>query len=310
MTTISEMVTEIRDALNEPSSTPSLFYSDSEIRKYIQRSINELCIETDINYRIYNYVVPSSLIGTITTATAGATTQLTLDITHTYAANDWVYITGADNTMGDYLNNNLWQISSVGATTITIKAVTTGLVVSTTGSVGPASFTFAKLTSSIEDKLFDLRFLEYHSVDWADNAYLPLYRVVPRDNLNYVTSSDRNTTCVIFDDAIQLNKGLALNDRIVVCARWKKTDIVDNNSTYSLDTTAEDASIKYAIAMGFYKKQKIDVGDKWYAQYLSRKQLIYDNKAKLTKAHSPMAMALIKTSSIMNFAYPNVITIP
>ena len=312
MTIISELITEIRNALNEPSTTPSQFYTDSEIQKYLQRSINDLCIETDVNYRIYDYIVPSSLIGTITTASAGATTRLTLDITHSYVAGDYVYVDGADNTMGDFLNSQLWKITAVGATTITIAALTTGLVISTTGDVRPASFTFAELTGGSEEKLFDLRFLEYHSVDWQTNTYLPLYRVTPRDNINYITSSDRTTTCTIFDDLIFLNKGLEKNDHIVTCARWKKTDLVNTSSTFPLDVVSEDACVKYAIAMGYYKKQKIDVGDKWFGQYLDRKKLIYDNKKALTKAYSPMLLSLIKTPQGVGMSYPNVnsITIP
>jgi len=49
------MIGRVRGFLSEPSTIDQKFFSDEEIIDYLQMGINELCLETDVNYRIYNF---------------------------------------------------------------------------------------------------------------------------------------------------------------------------------------------------------------------------------------------------------------
>ena len=51
----SALITEIRALLNDTTTNPIPHLEDSTILQFLQRSVNDLCIETDINYRAYQY---------------------------------------------------------------------------------------------------------------------------------------------------------------------------------------------------------------------------------------------------------------
>jgi hypothetical protein len=51
----SELVTEVRNLLNDPSTSAAPFFTDATILQNLQRAVNDLCIETNVNYRAYEY---------------------------------------------------------------------------------------------------------------------------------------------------------------------------------------------------------------------------------------------------------------
>lgn len=55
MTLNSELVTEIRALINDTNDNPIPHLKDSNILSFMQRAVNELCIESDVNYRVYAY---------------------------------------------------------------------------------------------------------------------------------------------------------------------------------------------------------------------------------------------------------------
>lgn len=55
MTINSDLITEVRNALNDPSSSPAPLLTDANILQNMQRAVNDLCIETEVNYRAYEY---------------------------------------------------------------------------------------------------------------------------------------------------------------------------------------------------------------------------------------------------------------
>jgi hypothetical protein len=55
MTLNSELVTEIRALINDTTDNPIPHLDDVNILSFMQRAVNELCIESDVNYRAYAY---------------------------------------------------------------------------------------------------------------------------------------------------------------------------------------------------------------------------------------------------------------
>ena len=74
----SALITEIRNALNDPSSSPAPHFEDDTILQYMQRAVNDLCIETDVNYRAYEYTHSGADTSSLTflTLTGNAETAL------------------------------------------------------------------------------------------------------------------------------------------------------------------------------------------------------------------------------------------
>jgi hypothetical protein len=55
MSTNASLIQEIRNALNDPSTSSAPHFSDATILQNMQRAVNDLCIETEVNYRAYEY---------------------------------------------------------------------------------------------------------------------------------------------------------------------------------------------------------------------------------------------------------------
>lgn len=77
MTTNVKLITEVRNLLNDPISSPAPYFQDETILQYIQRATDDLCIETDCNYRAYSYTaVASATSATFVTLTGSAENKL------------------------------------------------------------------------------------------------------------------------------------------------------------------------------------------------------------------------------------------
>lgn len=88
MTTALQLITEARGYLRDGSdNSGSQLFSDTELLGYLNRSIDNLCYETDLNYRPYEYIVNTSALTNvrqipILTLTASAESELyDLDLT-------------------------------------------------------------------------------------------------------------------------------------------------------------------------------------------------------------------------------------
>jgi len=55
MVSNANLILETRALLNDTTTNPIPHLEDSTILQFLQRSVNDLCIETDINYRAYQY---------------------------------------------------------------------------------------------------------------------------------------------------------------------------------------------------------------------------------------------------------------
>ena len=62
----SQLITEVRNALNDPSTSPSPLLTDANILQNMQRAVNDLCIETEVNYRAYEYTHSGVSTGDVT----------------------------------------------------------------------------------------------------------------------------------------------------------------------------------------------------------------------------------------------------
>ena len=62
----SALITEVRNALNDPSTSPSPLLTDANILQNMQRAVNDLCIETEVNYRAYEYTHSGASTGDVT----------------------------------------------------------------------------------------------------------------------------------------------------------------------------------------------------------------------------------------------------
>jgi len=168
-----------------------------------------------------------------------------------------------------------------------------------TNATAASTFTFSALTGGAESKLFSLVHLLVRDNDWSDTIFMDLLRVTPKDNNSFTDSEGRMFTCTIYDDSIHLNKDLEVSDKIIIAARFKKPDLT-LNATFPLDVSAEDAVVKYAATMGFYKKGLLDVGDRWFALWQARKDNIEKVFAKLVKAKSPLSMSIFKRNDSLS----------
>ena len=90
MTTISTMIGRVRAYASEPSTAAKKYYTDSDIIDFMQTAINELCQETDVNQRIYEYTATGAISSaTFVTLTGNAETAL-YDLKFLlYRDNDW-----------------------------------------------------------------------------------------------------------------------------------------------------------------------------------------------------------------------------
>ena len=78
MTTIAQLETEIRGYLKDSTAnTNATLFQPDEIRGYLNRSINELCFSTAVNYRHYSYTFTSAVSEILfTDITAGVESHL------------------------------------------------------------------------------------------------------------------------------------------------------------------------------------------------------------------------------------------
>ena len=66
MSTIQNLIDEVRGYVNEPSTVSPGFYDNTELLNYFKRNVYDLCVDTDVNYKQYVYTA------------AGAETSLTI----------------------------------------------------------------------------------------------------------------------------------------------------------------------------------------------------------------------------------------
>jgi len=84
MTAVSSLIAEIRDLLSEPTNLnpgKPVFFQDASIISYINRAIDDLCIETDVNYRVYEYSVLAAADEYTFVALTGSVESDLLDLT-------------------------------------------------------------------------------------------------------------------------------------------------------------------------------------------------------------------------------------
>lgn len=108
---IQSLVNEIRGYVNEPNTIASedRLFDDTEIIGYIKRSINDLCIDSDINYYIYELTVTSiSVLDYSFTDISGNTNIRMLDTSfilyHSLSWGDDEYCPLLKTTPLDYYN--------------------------------------------------------------------------------------------------------------------------------------------------------------------------------------------------------------
>jgi len=219
-TTVADLESEIRGYLKDSDqNTGATFFSSSEIMKYLQRAIDELCWSTQINYRPYDYTAVETL----------------------------------------------------------------------------SEISYILLTGSVESKLYDQGWLLFK--ESSDDRYQQLWVVTPQDNRNFVNDDDARVTCEIYDDKIVFNRDIVAGDKIAVAGRWKKADLVNSATVFPLDSSAEGACVAYSVAMGMYKREKLETGDRWFQQWMSRKNEIEKRISKFLNVDAPAGLTLNKTSS-------------
>jgi len=312
MTLISDLITEIRTNIDEPTSITEKFFSDAEIINYVKRSINDICIDTDSNYNVYNLTVTGSTVGTITSINCSTTINITL-ANHGLVTRDAVYISGITGTVSSILDTKYFETTYVDANNFTISVDGSSYAYTTGGNLikMPQTYTFASFINTGES-VVDLRYLAYRSTDWAEWLYDDLVRVDPKTNKSYTNSQIRRYTCIVYGNAIQLNKYPKIGDMMVLAGRIAPNAITATTSTYPLGIIEEDASIKYATSMCWLKKNMKDIAGEWYSLYADRKKTIELKRKKMVQFNYPSALSIFKvvdrlTDSI--YAYPGEIVV-
>ena len=305
MSTIANLITEIRANLNEDSTVAEQFYTNEELINYTKRSINDLCIDTDTNYFIYSLDVTGSSVGTATSLNASTTINITLT-DHGLVTRDTVYLSGTTGTVSSIIDDKYWEITKVDADNFTIdKDGSDYAWTSGTGIIKmPIQYLFTSISASSTIPLVDLRFMAYRADDWDEWLYDDLPKTTPRAGVSFTTPAQRRQTCTVYNDSIYLAKGPEIDDKILVAGRWLPTPITTSGDTYPLGAVEEDATIKYVTSMGWLKKNKIETGAAWQQLYQERKKDIEKKKAKMTSITFPSTLTSIKHSdTLLNFAF-------
>lgn len=306
MTTVANLITEIRANLNEDSTVVETFYSNSELIAYIKRSINDICIDTDSNYYIYQLDITGSTVGTATSLNASSTINITY-ADHGLVTRDTVYLSGVTSgTISALINDNYYEVTRVDDDNFTLavdgEAYTWGAGPVITKM--PTDYAFTSISASSTIPLVDLRFMAYRAADWDEWLYDDLPKTTPKAGVSFSTPSQRRQSCTVYNDTIYLAKGPEIDDKILVAGRWLKTPITTSGDTYPLGAIEEDASIKYATSMGWLKKNKIETGRAWQALYQERKTDIQQKTAKKIAITFPSTLTTIKNNdSLLNFVF-------
>lgn len=221
MVLVSSIITKIRSRLYESTSattsTGAKFLQDDEIIEYINDAIDDLCEDTDINYKQFTY------------------------------------------------------------------NITAGLEAS--------SYTLSELSDS--NDIIDLYSILYKLSTGDDTNWYPLYKASYRD-LKADSTDTGILTGQIHDSTLFLNRTSVEGEAIFIDGKYKVADIASSGETFPLNFLGQTAVIKYATAMGFYKKEKFDSGDKWMALYFDKKQKIEKIYRKMTSYDSPSTVLTYK----------------
>lgn len=310
MTDIADIITEVRANLNEDSTVTESFYTDAELINYIKRSINDLCIDTDTNYAIYELAITGSSVGS---ASITASTTLNFYVaTHGLNTRDKIYISGVTGTISGVIENTYQLITKVDDDNFTV-AVDGSDYTATSGGVikMPQNYAFTSISASSTIPLVDLKFMAYRRNDWAEWIYDDLPKTSPKQNVSYTSPDTRRQSCVVYRDTIFLATGPEIDDKIIVAGRWLPTAITTSTDTYPLGAIEEDASIKYVTSMGWLKKNKLEAGAAWMGLYLSRKEDIQKKQARKVALTFPSTLSVVKnTSDYLNYAFKLNLEIP
>lgn len=298
MTTISSLITEIRANVSENSDTEEKFYENSEIINYIQRSINDICIDTDTNYFIYSLDVTGSSVGVATSINASSTINITY-ANHGLVTRDTVYLSGTTGTVSSIIDDTYNIITKVDANNFTIdKDGSDYAWTSSTNIIKmPKEYTFNSISGSSTINLVDLGFLSYRSSDWEEWLYRDLPKVSPKTNVSFTDPTNRKQSCVVYNDTVHLSKGPEIDDKILCAGRWIPTPITTSGDTFPLGAIEEDATIKYVTSMCWLKKNKLETAAGWMGLYQSRKTTIQLKRKRMVETNYPSALTVSKNSN-------------
>lgn len=169
----------------------------------------------------------------------------------------------------------------------------------TTGA-SASSWQISTLVNSAE--LIELYNIYYHLTTDSDTTYRPLLK---QDVTDLKLYGNDNTIFMgqVYDGMLYLNRANTIGDEFIINGKFAKTILTSTADTFPLDKLCETAVLFYVTALGFYKREKFDSGDKWMMLYQDKKNKITQHAKKLIRTDSPDGMLVYKN---VDFGYEQV----
>jgi len=311
MTLNSALITEVRAITNDTSTNTDLQHlGDTTILQFLQRATNDICIETDINYRAYEYTHTTANKNSVTLVnlTGGAETKL-------YKLNE---LSARKGTVQLSLTDVLMTTNGVTVTSV-VGGFTSSMVGSYLSIISGTNYTAG---------LYEIKtYISSNSVTIDSDAtsggngsvgvckVVSLNRITPLKRVGNSTNKlikDNNNTdiisCNIYDDTVYFNSSITAGDVIYISARWKKANLTAGG-TFPLDSMGEDSAVKYASSLGYYAQTKETLGKVWFDMFVYRRTIIEKYYKDLIQAQDPGAVRVHKKSNSLGISYPNYGTI-
>lgn len=158
------------------------------------------------------------------------------------------------------------------------------------------------LTLTSNEEMIELYNIYYHLTSDSDTTYRPLLKQEITDLKLYAN----DTTILmgqVYNGMLYLNRANTIGDEFLINGKFAKTTLTSGSNTFPLDKLSETAVLFYVTALGFYKREKFDSGDKWMMLYQDKKSKINQHAKKLIRTDSPDGMLVYKN---VDFGYEQV----
>lgn len=296
MTVVSSLIAEVRANVSEPSTVDEQFYDDDELLNYLNRSINDLCIDTDVNYSVYAYTIAGSSVGTVTSMTVGSVTTNIYLANHGLTTSDVIYVSGIVGDVSGLIDDDYFTVTYVDDNNFTLAVNTSGLTWTSGGTLifMDKEYPFTTISASSNVKMLDLSYMVYRDDTWQEFLYDDLRKTTPLDHRSYTNNQIRRQTCMVYQDTIYLSKAPKIDDIIIVSGRWSTPQLTATTDAYPLGLVEEDASIKWMTAFAWLQQGKPDIATAWMSLYNERKKDIELKRKKMVQFTLPSALQVYK----------------